>query len=131
MLVRRGLSQLTVSEKGLIREANVTAATLLGVGRSALVQQPFTRFILPADQDIFYRCRRQLSATGNPQACELRLVRADGLTCWVHLAVTVIFVQDITERKEAEAVLARGKKELEALVAQRTAQWNKPTGICR
>jgi hypothetical protein len=49
----------------------------------------------------------------------------------VHLAVTVIFVQDITERKEAEAVLARGKKELEALVAQRTAQWNKPTGICR
>ena len=36
----------TVSEKGLILEANLTAATMLGVARGAAVKQPITRFIL-------------------------------------------------------------------------------------
>jgi PAS domain-containing protein len=41
----------TLSEPGLILEANLTAATLLGVPRGALVKQPISRFILPEDQD--------------------------------------------------------------------------------
>jgi PAS domain-containing protein len=45
---------VTLSEQGMIREANLTAATLWGVPRSALVKQPLTRFILPKDQDIYY-----------------------------------------------------------------------------
>jgi PAS domain-containing protein len=36
----------TVSEKGLILEANLTAATLLGVTRGELVKKLFTRFII-------------------------------------------------------------------------------------
>jgi PAS domain S-box-containing protein len=104
---------LTVSEKGLIRETNLTAATLLGVGRSALVQQPFTRFIVPADQDIFYLCRRQLLDTSTPQACELRLARADGLTFWAHLAATV--APDATGASECRVTLtnATGRKQAE------------------
>jgi PAS domain-containing protein len=43
----------TVSEKGMILEANLTAAKLLGVVRSTLVQQSITQFILPEDQDIY------------------------------------------------------------------------------
>ena len=53
----------TVSEKGLILEANLTAATLLGVARGALVKQPFSRFILKEDQDIYYLHRKQLFET--------------------------------------------------------------------
>jgi len=34
----------TISERGLILEANLTAATLLGVARGALIKQPLTRF---------------------------------------------------------------------------------------
>jgi PAS domain S-box-containing protein len=37
----------TLSEEGLILEANLTAAKLLGVPRGALVKQPFSSFILP------------------------------------------------------------------------------------
>ena len=48
----------TLSEQGLILEANLTAATLLGVARGALVKQPFTRFILKEDQDIYYLHRK-------------------------------------------------------------------------
>ena len=50
----------TLSEKGLILEANLTAATLLGVARGDLVKQPLPRFILPEDQDIYYLHRKQL-----------------------------------------------------------------------
>src|SRR4051812_3269290 len=37
----------TLNEQGLILEANLTAATLLGVPRGALARQPISRFILP------------------------------------------------------------------------------------
>jgi PAS domain-containing protein len=43
-----------LSAKGLIKEANLTAASLLGVARSALVKQPISRFIVKEDQDGYY-----------------------------------------------------------------------------
>src|SRR5512143_1299731 len=45
------VSYCTLSEQGLILETNLTAATLLGVARGALVKQPISRFIFPEDQD--------------------------------------------------------------------------------
>ena len=68
---------LTVGEQGLIREANFTAAALLGVVRGALVNLPISRFILKEDQDIYYRHRKQLFETG-AHVCELRMLRRDG-----------------------------------------------------
>jgi hypothetical protein len=50
----------------LIEEANLTAATLLGMTRRALVGQPLSRFIFPQDQDVYYLHRKQLFAAGNP-----------------------------------------------------------------
>ena len=44
----------TLGENGLIIEANLTAASLLGVPRGALVRQAFSRFIVKADEDIYY-----------------------------------------------------------------------------
>ena len=61
---------VTVSEAGLLLEANLTAAALLGVARIALVRQPLSRFILPEDQDSYYRHRKQLFATGAPQVSD-------------------------------------------------------------
>jgi diguanylate cyclase (GGDEF)-like protein/PAS domain S-box-containing protein len=77
-----------LDEQGLILEANLTAAGLLGVARNALVKQPLTRFILPADQDLYYLHRKRLFETGAPQACELRLVRPDGSQFWARLETT-------------------------------------------
>ena len=99
-----------VSEQGLIQETNLTAADLLGVTRSALVEKPISRFILADDQDIYYRHRKQLFETGEPQACELRMNKADGTQFWASLegapskdddgATTCrIMLSDITERK--------------------------------
>ena len=57
----------TVSEKGLILEANLTAATLLGVVRGTLVKQPISRFIHKEDQDVYSLHRNKLFETGDPR----------------------------------------------------------------
>lgn len=49
---------ITVSDAGVILEANLTAATLLGVPRSALVKRPISRFIVKSQQDIYYQYRK-------------------------------------------------------------------------
>jgi len=107
----------TLNENGIIREGNVTGAVLLGMGRSDLVNQPLTRFILPEDQDIYYRHRKELLATRSPQVCELRMVRKDAATFWARLAATPpqddgsgtpacrTVMSDITDRKAAEELL--------------------------
>jgi diguanylate cyclase (GGDEF)-like protein/PAS domain S-box-containing protein len=100
----------TVSEQGLIQQANLATATLLGVGRGALAKQPISRFILKEDQDIFYLHRKQLFATGNPQSCELRMRKKDRSQFFAHLAFSAaleanvlrIVLTDVTERKLAE-----------------------------
>lgn len=66
----------TISEQGVIQETNIAAATLLGVARSDLVGQKFSRFIAKTHQDPFYLNRKQLFASGDPQTCELQMVKS-------------------------------------------------------
>ena len=106
------IGYVAVSQSGLIVEGNLTVAGLLGVPRKALINQPFTRFITTADQDIFYLRRKQLLETGAAQAFELRMRGPDHKPFWVHLAATIdgaaelrIVLIDIDERKRAEAEL--------------------------
>ena len=61
---------------------------LASAGRSALVKQLLTRFILKEDQDIYYLHRKQLFETGKPQNCELRIVKPDGAVFSVQLDAT-------------------------------------------
>jgi diguanylate cyclase (GGDEF)-like protein/PAS domain S-box-containing protein len=106
----------TLSEQGLILEANLTAATLLGVARAELARQRISRFILKADQDIFYLHRRQLLADDQRQSCDLRLVNFAGAQFWAHLETVAALdadgarvlrtvISDITLRKQTEAEL--------------------------
>jgi two-component system, cell cycle sensor histidine kinase and response regulator CckA len=108
---------MTVSEKGLILEVNLTAVNLLDVARGALVKQPISSFIHKEDQDIYYHHRKRLFDTGKPQVCELRMVKSGGTgkgtLLWAHLAATAVYdadgasvcrvvMSDITKRKMAE-----------------------------
>ena len=104
----------TLSEDALNLEANLTGATLLGAARANLVGRPFTEFILPEDQDVYYQHRRAVLSTNSPATCELRMVRADGSTFNALLesapslpvqnrATFRTVVSDITERTRVEA----------------------------
>ncbi|MFC1841218.1 PAS domain-containing protein, partial [Thermodesulfobacteriota bacterium] len=102
---------LTLSEKGIIEEANITISSMLGIERSALIGKPFTRFILREDQDILYKHRQRLLETETPLSCELRLIRKDEHGLHVRLECMLIknkgddlrqiraAVSDITENK--------------------------------
>ena len=113
----------TLSEKGLILEANLTAAALLDVARETLVKQPISRFIMKEDQDIYYQHRKQLLNNGEPQMCEVRMVKKNGSLFWASLASTVaqeadgmsvyrLAIIDITKRKQAEDDLLESEKRL-------------------
>lgn len=69
---------LTVNDNGLIEQANLTAATMLGSERSRLVGQYFSHYIRREDQDIWYLHRRSLLDTGKLNSFQLRLVKNGG-----------------------------------------------------
>jgi PAS domain S-box-containing protein len=75
----------TLNAGGSVVEANLTLATLLGIPRGALVNQPFTRFIQADHQDTFYLRHKALLETQQRQSCELRMRRADGGGFWALL----------------------------------------------
>jgi PAS domain S-box-containing protein len=77
---------ITVSEQGLVLEANLTATTLLSVSRGKLMNQLLTRFILKEDLHIYYLHRKKLLETEEPQMCELRMLKKDGTVFWAHLS---------------------------------------------
>jgi two-component system, cell cycle sensor histidine kinase and response regulator CckA len=112
---------LTLSEDGLILETNLTAATLLGAPRGALIKQPLTRSIVPEDQDIYYLHRKKLFETGTPQVCEIKMARSDGAQFWARLEAQTgqdgpggtpscrVVLSDISRQKEVEEALRAGE----------------------
>ena len=117
----------SVSEQGLILQANLAAASLLGLSRAALAKLPISAVIFKADQDIYYLCRKQVIATGDAQACELRVVKNDGTPYWVQLAVSAapdadneammrIVMTDISDRKLIQAAMEEREARYRAMV---------------
>ncbi len=125
------IGYLTLDTKGLITEANQTAAELLGTMRDEVVNHPVTRFILRDDQDIYYlfckkfmkvrdlppgtreTCSEQAAA---PQGCDLRMLKKGGkaffharlqaISYLGHESTPVyrVALTDITQHIEAEAL---------------------------
>lgn len=122
---------LTIANEQIV-EANLTAATLLGVERSALMQQPVTHFILPEDQDTYYFHSQRLTESQAPQMDRLRLRRGDtffhariessvivqhGQTAGYRMAII-----DVSAQVAAEEGLRAAHTHMEQRVAERTAE---------
>ena len=120
----------TLSEKGLFVATNLTAATLLGIHRKKLINQPISRFISKEDQDIYYLYRKKLFETDEPQTCDLRMIKEDGTTIWTTLVATVaqdvngtpvcrLAISDITELKKIQQEKANHQLEILKKKAER------------
>lgn len=107
---------LSVSEKGLILQANLSATQLLKGARIHLAKQLFSNFIAPSDQDIYYLLRRKVIDTRQTQTCELQMKPKGSRPFWARLTVNLeqdgdddaalefrIIISDISERKVADA----------------------------
>jgi len=102
-----------LSQDGQILEANLTAVNMLDLALSTLIKKPIAGFIHKEDRDIYYRHQKQLYATNQSTACELRMVKQDGTPFWVQLSsappspaqamgrdpVCRVVMSDITERR--------------------------------
>jgi len=118
---------LLLSEKGRITKSNLTAASLLGVTRSAMLHKPLSAFILAEDQDKYFHYRRQIKLEGGPWTSELRMLRMNGEWFWANLETTLVqenglgstyrtALSNITTRKQAEAALSANRANLAALI---------------
>ncbi|NNJ12388.1 response regulator [Chloroflexales bacterium ZM16-3] len=117
---------MTLSAQGMIQETNLTAATMLELPRGTLLRQPFSTFILPEDQNIYYIQHMALLREGGRQVCELRMRRPDHAPFWVRLEATAapetsdgvamyrVVISDITERHHATDALLHAKEAAES-----------------
>ena len=124
----------SISEKGMIMEANRTGAAMLGVERGRLIHQPFSRFIDKDDQEAFYFHRKKLIETKTKQTYELRILKKDKPQFHVQMECIPVVdengtfgqiratVTNITDRKQAEGALRKAHDELERRLEERTAE---------
>ena len=103
---------LAVSEHGLIQNANLAAASLLGVVRTEILNKPLTSFIVPDDQDIYYHYRKNIIKGEELEGIELRIVCPGNSPRWVYLHAKggkdgefLINLTDISKRKQTELAL--------------------------
>ena len=125
---------ISLSEKGLILEANLTSAKMLGVVRNYLIGKPFSRFIASDTQDLFYLHRKKLFETQNKQTCELKLLKKDAPQFHAQLESILIkdpegnitqtrmAISDISERKRMEETLRNARSEVKQRKEERTVE---------
>ena len=133
------VAYFSVGPDGRIRRCNLQAARMLGytseqlVGRPVFDLYPDTVYGKSRARQVFQRFLAREPVAGE----ELQMTKADGTLIWISLSVTAIFdaagevvesrstVIDITERKEAEALLEARVQErtrdLQAEIAERAA----------
>ena len=83
------VAYLTITNKGLIKQTNLAAATLLGISQRKLLNQPFSKFILNADLAHYYPFYKLLVNSGEQQVLDVRMLRNDGSQFWAHLEAIV------------------------------------------
>lgn len=121
------VSYCTVSETGIILEANLATAEMLGEARSSLVGQRISRYIRKEFQDTYYLCRKLLFSSGEKQSCELHMARMDESDFWVNIVITSakgtkgdylirMVLTDITSSKVLALAMQESESRLRAIV---------------
>jgi PAS domain S-box-containing protein len=121
------IGYLTLSGEALIDEVNLTGATLLGVGRSRLVNTRFRKFIAPEDLDMWDRYFVNVLNQVKKQSRTLMLMRGDGSTFPARLEsiriadtskgnpTVRVAISDITDIRQMEIALQVSNKKLNLL----------------
>ena len=121
---------ITLNEKGLILEANLTIVRLLGVEKQSIMKMPFSHFITQEFGDVYHLHLQQVFETKSKQTCEINLVRKEGSHFYVKLESLPVqdenekynrcrtIVSDITERIKIETEREHLIEDLQTALAQ-------------
>ena len=112
------IAYFSFDQNGVITNANLAAASLVGIERTRLIGTPFSLFVTPRYRDIFFAHRRKAQETAQAETCELLIQRKDGSFVPVLMksvavpdttgsVTTRAAVTDITERKRVEGRFAK------------------------
>jgi PAS domain S-box-containing protein len=123
---------LILNQAGLILEANLTASSLLGIHRGAMINSSFHRFVIEVDRVIYHQQSKKLTQTGLPQACDIRIKRGDGSQFWAQVDMSAgldvaggyaqrVVLSDITERKQAQDALRESEQQYRDMFEKNTA----------
>ena len=115
---------LTFDEKGIIREINLTATSLLKQPRGQLLNKPFTAFFSNGSSQAFHHCLKEAIDTEQEQSVELQLTRKDSPALYVHMQMLASSTSkghmdiraalvDITDKKKVEQELLQAKEQSE------------------
>jgi PAS domain S-box-containing protein len=75
----------TLDKQGIVLEANLSLADMLGVPRNILTGSGFAQYIVLDSLDVFYSHTDSVLSLGNRQYCELRLKKNDGSVLYASL----------------------------------------------
>ena len=131
-LVNGSPGSVIVMREGRYVFTNPEGARMHGLNNPQdLVGKPIMDFIAPEYHDLIMSRVRAVDAGQTNPAIEIELVRADGTRLAIESTsvplmfegkpATLIIGRDISDRKQAEAELARYRLHLEELVAERTS----------
>ncbi len=110
---------LSVDESGVILEANLTGASLLGVSRSRLINRRLLPFVSPASRPTVQAFLKEVVAGPDSSTVEAQLLKEGGEVFWAGLLATTavspegtgkwcrVAFADITARKQVEEARRR------------------------
>ncbi|OGA18577.1 MAG: hypothetical protein A3I63_10860 [Betaproteobacteria bacterium RIFCSPLOWO2_02_FULL_66_14] len=115
----------SLDREGVIRQANLRGARLLGLDRSNLMQQRFGLFVAESDRPAFSAFLQKEFAGAGAQSCELGLCKGGDASMWVRIEATAsedgqecrAVVLDLSERRQAEAQARAAVVETQRLLA--------------
>ncbi len=122
------IGYVSLNGSGIVTEANLSAARLLGLERSSLVNRVLSRYLHKEEMDTYYSFQRALIPGGDPKVVELRMKRANGSLLWVRiearlevdkagLPLSRMVLSDITKSREADDDLAEERRKREEVLA--------------
>ncbi len=117
------LGYLELSADGMIEEINLTAVALLGGERQKLLRRSFTSLVLTEDQPRWMTLFLEVKQGGGKGKVDVAVQRGNGTVFQAQLECVMqkpgaggasirIALTDITERKQAEKLLASSEAEL-------------------
>ena len=127
LLVENANEAIMVAQDGMLKFANAKTTELSGYSSEELSSMPFIKLIYPDDRDmVVERYLRRLKGETLPGVYSFRFVRKDGSVGWLEINAVLItwegkpatlnFINDITERLQADEKLKQSYEKLKKTV---------------